>query len=148
MRRREALLGIISDTHGLLRAEAIGALRGSDFIIHAGDVGTSIGCASLLRPTSFAETWTEGHDTLDPAAAGHAAVVFGHSHVPSVETRDGVLFLNSGSAGPRRFKLPVTLARAHRASDHARDSAIAGMKIACAELRRFDRCPCASRETA
>ena len=142
MRRREALLGIISDTHGLLRAEAIGALRGSDIIIHAGDVGepeiidrlrdlaptyvvrgnvdrgkwaadlprsaiVAIGKLRLFVLHQIAEL------TLDPAAAGHAAVVFGHSHVPSVETRDGVLFLNPGSAGPRRLKLPVTLARAH-----------------------------------
>jgi len=142
MRRREALLGIISDTHGLLRAEAIGALRGSDIIIHAGDVGEPeiIDRLRDLAPTYVVRgnvdrgKWAADlprsaiveigklrlfvlHQiaelTLDPAAAGHAAVVFGHSHVPSVETRDGVLFLNPGSAGPRRLKLPVTLARAH-----------------------------------
>ncbi len=142
MRRREALLGIISDTHGILRAEAIGALRGSDIIIHAGDVGEPeiIDRLRDLAPTYVVRgnvdrgKWAADlprsaiveigklrlfvlHQiaelTLDPAAAGHAAVVFGHSHVPSVETRDGVLFLNPGSAGPRRLKLPVTLARAH-----------------------------------
>jgi putative phosphoesterase len=142
MPRREILVGVISDTHGLLRPEAIGALRGSDMIIHAGDVGKSEIIDELrgLAPTFVVRgnidkgDWVAGlsmtelvdvgerkflvlHEVsqleLDPAAAGIAAVVFGHSHMPLVVTREGVLFLNPGSAGPRRFKLPVTVARAH-----------------------------------
>jgi uncharacterized protein len=75
------LVGIISDTHGLMRPEAIMALQGSDLLV------------------------------VDPVIAGYAAVIFGHSHTPSIETRSGVLWLNPGSAGPRRFKLPITVAR-------------------------------------
>jgi putative phosphoesterase len=137
---RETIVGVISDTHGLLRPEAVAALRGSDLIIHAGDVGQPeiIDALRAIAPTSvvrgnidkahwaqalpITELVTVGeirffvlHQIaqldLDPATAGFAAVVYGHSHVPSVETRDGVLFLNPGSAGPRRFKLPVTVAR-------------------------------------
>jgi putative phosphoesterase len=133
-------VGIISDTHGLMRPEAIDALRGSDLIIHAGDVGNPAvidqlrgvaptsavrgnidkgGWAALLPMTELVEagglSFFVLHEIsqldLDPAIAGFAAVVFGHSHVPSIETRQGVLFLNPGSAGPRRFKLPVTVAR-------------------------------------
>jgi putative phosphoesterase len=140
MPRREILVGVISDTHGLLRPGAIGALRGSDMIIHAGDVGnqTVIDTLRGVAPTFVVRgnidkgDWAAGlamtelvdvgelkffvlHQVsqleLDPAAAGIAAVVFGHSHMPSIETREGVLFLNPGSAGPRRFKLPVTVAR-------------------------------------
>jgi putative phosphoesterase len=132
-------VGVISDTHGLLRREAIAALAGSQLIIHAGDVGRPEVLAELRRlaPT-FAvrgnvdtQAWaaklpaTEAvevgglllrvlHDIadldLDPGA-GFAAVVFGHSHKPSVEWRGSVLYLNPGSAGPRRFRLPVTVAR-------------------------------------
>jgi uncharacterized protein len=138
-------LGVISDTHGLLRPEAIAALRGSDLIIHAGDVGTAavidglreiaptfairgnIDCgawcgtwgASPLDPVSLVDVGEHlfyvlhniADLDLDPPAAGFAAVVFGHSHKPLIDTRDGVLWLNPGSAGPRRFRLPVTLAR-------------------------------------
>jgi uncharacterized protein len=142
MPRREILVGVISDTHGLLRPEAIGALRDSDMIIHAGDVGKPEIIDELrgLAPTFVVRgnidkgDWAAGlsmtelvdvgerkflvlHQVsqleLDPVAAGIAAVVFGHSHMPLVETREGVLFLNPGSAGPHRFKLPVTVARAH-----------------------------------
>jgi putative phosphoesterase len=140
MAESEIILGVISDTHGLLRPQAIAALAGSDLIIHAGDVGKSevIDRLSGVAPTfvvrgnvdngSWAarlpstQTVAVGalrffvlHDiaqlALDPAAEGFAAVVFGHSHRPSIETRDGVLFLNPGSAGPRRFTLPITIAR-------------------------------------
>jgi len=136
------VVGIISDTHGLLRPEAIAALQGSDLIIHAGDVGKpevidrlrglaplfvirgnidTPGWAASLPVTECVEVgetlfWVL-HDIaqldLDPAASGFAAVVFGHSHQPSIETRDGVLYINPGSAGPRRFRLPVAIARAH-----------------------------------
>jgi putative phosphoesterase len=141
MPRREILVGIISDTHGLLRPQAIGALRGCDIIIHAGDVGHPAiidrlrGTAPtfVVRGNIDKGEWAAGlamtelvdvgalkffvlHQIaqldLDPAAEGFAAVVFGHSHIPSVKTCGGVLFLNPGSAGPRRFKLPVTVARA------------------------------------
>ncbi len=140
MREDEIIVGVISDTHGLLRPEAVAALRGSDLIIHAGDVGKpevidqlrAIAPTFVVRGNIDKGIWAAGlpltervevgglrffvlHEIsqldLDPAAAGFAAVVFGHSHLPSIETRQGVLFLNPGSAGPRRFKLPVTVAR-------------------------------------
>lgn len=137
---RTILVGIISDTHGLIRPEAIAGLEGSDLIIHAGDVGKPevMGALRRVAPT-FAvrgnvdtQAWATRlpttdcvevgealfwvlHDIseldLDPNAAGFAAVVFGHSHRPSIETRDGVVYINPGSAGPRRFQLPVTIAR-------------------------------------
>src|SRR5215475_2351369 len=140
MPRDEILVGVISDTHGLLRPEAVAALRGTDLIIHAGDVGAPDVIAALreLAPTFVVRGnvdkahWANAlpmtvhvevggllfhvlHDIseldLDPAAVGYAAVVYGHSHQPSIEMRDGVLFLNPGSAGPRRFNLPVSIAR-------------------------------------
>jgi uncharacterized protein len=133
-------LGVISDTHGLLRPQAIAALRGSDLIIHAGDVGNASVIETLreiaptfaIRGNVDTGTWASAlpsvslvdvgpllfyvlHDIadldVDPMTAGFAAVVFGHSHQPSIETRGRVLWLNPGSAGPRRFRLPVTLAR-------------------------------------
>jgi putative phosphoesterase len=141
MSDREIIVGIISDTHGLLRPEAAAALRGSDLIIHAGDIGRpeiieelcSIAPTFAVRGNVDTQAWAADlplleiveagalriaviHEiaqfSLDPVAAGYAAVVFGHSHKPSIETHDGVLYINPGSAGPRRFKLPVTLARA------------------------------------
>jgi putative phosphoesterase len=135
---REIVAGIISDTHGLMRPAALAALRGSDLIIHAGDVGKpeviealrklaptfavrgnvdTAGWAAALPMTAMVAvgelSFLVIHDIaqLDPAAAGCAAVVYGHSHQPAVETRGGVLFLNPGSAGPRRFTLPVAVAR-------------------------------------
>lgn len=133
-------VGVISDTHGLLRPEAIAALEGSDLIIHAGDVGApeildrlrEIAPTFAVRGNVDHGPWAEKlpsvevveagglhlyvlHDLesldLDPRAAGFAAVIHGHSHNPSAERRDGVLFLNPGSSGPRRFKLPIALAR-------------------------------------
>jgi uncharacterized protein len=153
----ELTVGVISDTHGLLRPQAIGALRGCDLIIHAGDVGRPEVIAALggIAPT-FAvrgnidrSEWAMAlpvsrvvevgeirffvlHDVaeldLDPVATGFAAVVFGHSHMPSIETRAGVLFLNPGSAGPRRFKLPVTLARV-RASGRELNPEIVELRV-------------------
>jgi uncharacterized protein len=138
MSRAETLVGVISDTHGLLRPQVVAALRGVDLIVHAGDVGRPEVLEELRRlaPTHAVrgnvdtEAWAAGlpatltvevgavrllilHDIadLDPAAAGFAAVIFGHSHKPAIETRNGVLYLNPGSAGPRRFRLPVTLVR-------------------------------------
>src|SRR5262249_28568184 len=140
MAEDEIILGVISDTHGLLRPEAVAALAGADLIIHAGDVGKPGGLEALcaIAPTHVVRgnidtaSWAEAlpmtprvdvgkkrffvlHESaqrdLDPAAAGSAAVVYGHSHKPAIETRGGVLFLNPGSAGPRRFKLPIAVAR-------------------------------------
>ena len=134
------IVGLISDTHGLMRESALAALRGSDLILHAGDVGTGAvlealgalapvlavrgnvdkgGWASALPSTAIAEAGPARiymlHDLheldLDPFAAGFHLVVSGHSHKPGQTERDGVLYINPGSAGPRRFHLPLTLAR-------------------------------------
>ena len=134
------VVGLISDTHGLLRPAAVRALAGSDLIIHAGDVGTpeildalralapvvavrgnidTGAWASVLPAAAVAEARGKLiyvlHDLnkldLDPAAAGFGVVVSGHSHQPTSTERGGVLFVNPGSAGRRRFKLPVTVAR-------------------------------------
>lgn len=132
-------VGLISDTHGLLRPQALDALRGSDLIVHAGDVGKPVILTALrelapviavrgnidkadwagdLPDTAVAEAGTVLlyvlHDVkaldLDPAAAGFHIVVSGHSHQPGQSERNGVLYINPGSAGPRRFQLPVSLA--------------------------------------
>jgi hypothetical protein len=150
-------LGVISDTHGLLRPEAVAALEGCELVIHAGDVGNPAILEALRRLApvravrgnvdrgAWADTLPETevvevgsaslyvlHDLatldLDPAAAGFAAVIYGHSHRPSAETRDGVLYLNPGSAGPRRFKLPVTVARL-TVSDAGLDAEIVELKV-------------------
>ena len=135
-----ASVGLISDTHGLLRPEALVALRGSDLIIHAGDVGTPEiieqlyalapvvavrgnidkgDWASRLPSTAVAEAGSALiyvlHDIaqldLDPAASQFNVVVSGHSHKHGHSERNGVMYLNPGSAGPRRFDLPITVAR-------------------------------------
>ncbi len=142
MSEKRFTVGVISDTHGLLRPQALAALKGSDYIVHAGDVGSTeiIGQLAKIVPVTAVrgnvdtEAWARKlpetnvlevggvslyvlHDLaqldLNPAAAGFAAVISGHSHKPTHELRDGVLYLNPGSAGPRRFKLPVTVARLH-----------------------------------
>jgi len=134
------VVGLISDTHGLLRPEALRALAGSDLVIHAGDVGKPEildalravaplvavrgnidrgEWASALPLTAATEAGPAAiyvlHDIhqldLDPAVAGFQVVISGHSHKPSRTERDGVLYINPGSAGPRRFKLPLTVAR-------------------------------------
>ena len=131
-------IGLISDTHGLVRPEALQALAGVDRIIHAGDVGgagvietlTGIAPVDVVRGNNDKDPWGaqlpewlalefEGvgihvrHDVkeldVDPVAAGFRVVIAGHSHKPVVAERDGVLFVNPGSAGPRRFSLPVTV---------------------------------------
>jgi uncharacterized protein len=131
-------IGVISDTHGLLRPEAMDALQGSHRIIHAGDIGdpqildrlAEIAPVTAVRGNVDREAWAreipetnvlevEGvsifvlhildHLDLKPEAAGFAAVVYGHSHVPKQEVKNGVLYFNSGSAGPRRFDLPVSV---------------------------------------
>lgn len=138
MTRQALTVGVISDTHGLLRPEALAALRGVDQILHAGDVGAPDILAALkaIAPTTAVRgnvdhgVWATAlpltevvrlgtldvfmlHDVgaldLDPVAAGVAAVITGHSHQPKAEWTRGVLYLNPGSAGPRRFSLPVTL---------------------------------------
>ena len=138
--RAASLIGLISDTHGLLRPEALRAIEGCELIIHAGDVGKPeildelrkiapvIGVrgnidkgdwASRLPMTAAIEAETcrvlvlhDVHELdLDPADAGFGIVVSGHSHKASREDRAGVIYINPGSAGPRRFRLPVTVAR-------------------------------------
>ena len=138
--RKPVLIGVISDTHGLLRAEAVDALRGSDHIIHAGDVGAhgildklrDIAPLTAVRGNVDKGDWagelpetdvleSDGiliyvlHDLqqldLKPTGAGVAVVVSGHSHVPKQHMRDGVLYFNPGSAGPRRFHLPVSIGK-------------------------------------
>ncbi len=132
-------IGLISDTHGLLRPEALAFLRGSDHIVHGGDVGhagllaqlAALAPLTVVRGNNDREAWAGGiaatervrlggivlyalHDVaeldIDPAAQGVQVVVAGHSHKPGVETRDGVLYVNPGSAGPRRFRLPIAAA--------------------------------------
>jgi putative phosphoesterase len=132
-------VGLISDTHGLLRPEAVAFLRGSDYIVHAGDIGDAgvlrelerLAPLTVVRGNNDTGPWAQGiaesevlrvdaisvyvlHNlaelAIDPKAAGHRVVVSGHSHKPLVEERGGVLYVNPGSAGPRRFKLPIAVA--------------------------------------
>jgi putative phosphoesterase len=132
------IVGLISDTHGLMRDEALRALQGSDLIIHAGDVGKPeiLDTLRTIAPVvpvkgnidKGPERWPKTavaragpaliyvihdiHDLdLDPVAAGYHVVVSGHSHQPGCTERSGILYINPGSAGPRRFNLPVTVAR-------------------------------------
>jgi putative phosphoesterase len=136
------MIGVISDTHGLLRPEALAALRGATHILHAGDVGdiTILDALRAIAPVTAIRGNIDTHGPtaelpateaielngrliymlhslgdldLKPEAAGIAVVVSGHSHKPAIETRKGVLCLNPGSAGPRRFKLPITVAHLH-----------------------------------
>ncbi|MBA1273281.1 metallophosphoesterase family protein [Stutzerimonas azotifigens] len=139
---RALRIGLIADTHGLLRPEALERLRGCDHIVHAGDIGKPeilqalerIAPLSVVRGNNDQEDWAEAiperlvihfgrvslyllHDLkeldIDPAAQGIRVVISGHSHKPAVNERDGVIYLNPGSAGPRRFKLPISLALLH-----------------------------------
>jgi uncharacterized protein len=131
-------VGLISDTHGLLRPEALTALAGVDQIVHAGDIGAAeileqlrqIAPVTAVRGNNDKDTWArkiaenevleiEGsllyvlHDLheldLDPVASGFTAVITGHSHKPAIVEKEGVLYVNPGSAGPRRFKLPISV---------------------------------------
>ena len=134
------LLGVISDTHGLLRPEAVEALRGAEHVIHAGDVGSpeilkklaTIAPVTAVRGNVDKDPWAQQlpetqvletggisiylvHDLtqldVKPEAAGFRVVISGHSHIPKQEVRNGVLYFNPGSAGPRRFKGPVSVGR-------------------------------------
>jgi uncharacterized protein len=133
-------IGVISDTHGLVRPEALSGLKNSELIIHAGDIGKpevltaleSIAPVIAIRGNNDRESWAKQmpdifqvsvndvfiyiiHNVneleIDPAADGFNAVISGHSHKPGIVNHDNLLLLNPGSAGPRRFKLPVTVAR-------------------------------------
>jgi putative phosphoesterase len=147
--QRVARVGLISDTHGLLRPEALEFLRGSDVIVHAGDIGNAVVLAELgalapltaVRGNNDHGLWADGvaetavlriddvaiyvvhepsHLTHDPAARACRVVVSGHSHRPAVEERDGVLYVNPGSAGQRRFRLPIAVAELQIAGDAVR----------------------------
>jgi uncharacterized protein len=140
MPQKLTVFGIISDTHGLLRPEALRALRGSDRILHAGDVGApeilealaQIAPVTAIRGNVDTEPWARTlpatevvnaggvsifmlHNLaqldLKPEAAGFDVVIYGHTHHPKMEERNGVLYFNPGSAGPRRFNLPVSLGK-------------------------------------
>ena len=140
MPKERKIVGLISDTHGLLREAAVRALRGSDLILHAGDVGGpgiletlktlapvvavrgNVDQGEWGRTLPLTEVIQAGSVTiymlhilqdldLDPAACGFHIVVSGHSHKASQTEKQGVLYVNPGSAGPRRFQLPVTVAR-------------------------------------
>ncbi|MBV9179974.1 MAG: metallophosphoesterase family protein [Acidobacteria bacterium] len=155
--QKGAVIGVISDTHGLLRPEALKALRGSDYIIHAGDIGDpslldrleEVAPVSAVRgnvdhglwatkiqPTNTLEV--EGislyvlHNLAEldikPEAGGFSAVIYGHSHVPKQEIKNGVLYFNPGSAGPRRFRLPVTIGKI-RLHAHHLDAEIVDLAI-------------------
>ena len=134
------VIGLISDTHGLIRPQALAALEGVERIIHAGDIGKlevvvalkAIAPVAAVKGTIDSGAWAKrlpntkliqvGRTRLfiihnikeldrDPVARGYQVVISGHSHKPSVATRDGVLFVNPGSAGPRRFKLPIAVGK-------------------------------------
>jgi putative phosphoesterase len=136
--KSELRIGVISDTHGLLRAEARAFLAGCDYIIHGGDVGGAAILEDLealapviaVRGNNDGESWAKGlretelirlggifvyviHDLsqldIDPAPLGIRAIVSGHSHKPLIEERAGILYINPGSCGPRRFKLPISI---------------------------------------
>ena len=140
MAEKRIALGVISDTHGLLRPKAVEALRGSDRILHAGDIGApeilealaKIAPVTAVRGNVDTASWARGlpetevveaggvsvymvHDLgqldLKPEAAGFRVVVYGHSHHPKIEEKNGVLYFNPGSAGPRRFRFPVSVGR-------------------------------------
>jgi len=150
-------VGVISDTHGLLRPEALEALRGSDLIIHAGDVGSSevldrlrdVAPTFAVRGNNDKGAWAAklpltadidvgeirvhvvheiAHFDLKRQAAGISVVVSGHSHRPSAERRDGILYLNPGSAGPQRFTLPIAVARLSVSGSRVRSKIV---ELAC-----------------
>jgi uncharacterized protein len=144
--RTSRLIGVIADTHGLVRPEVLHVLAGVEHIVHAGDIGAPAVIAALrklapvtpVRGNNDEAAWADAigataaldiegrrlfviHDlkqlTCDPSREGIDAVISGHSHKACIEWRNGVLFLNPGSAGPRRFKLPVTVALLRLSAD-------------------------------
>lgn len=150
-------VGVISDTHGLLRPEAIDALAGSSLILHAGDIGKpevlqglqAIAPTIAIRGNNDKGSWAEQipeHKTItignvlihilhiinelafDPKKEGIGVVITGHSHKPLIKEHEGVLFLNPGSAGPRRFKLPISVAQLHL-TDSAVHAEIIELKV-------------------
>jgi len=145
----EHVVGVISDTHGLVRPQALAALAGSEHIVHAGDIGAptvldalrAIAPVTAIRGNNDRDAWARRlpdtaaveiggaalyvlHDmhelNLDPSAAGFAVVIAGHSHRPGIVERQGTLFVNPGSAGPRRFTLPIAVARLYIRSGRVR----------------------------
>jgi putative phosphoesterase len=137
---REQIVGLISDTHGLMRPEALDALEGVDLIVHAGDIGKpevlkalkAVAPVVAIRGNNDTGAWAKPlpdtkrlkvadtklyiiHNVkelaCDPVGVGFQVIISGHSHKPSISTRDGVLFVNPGSAGPRRFKLPIAVGK-------------------------------------
>lgn len=158
MIRTNTVIGLIADTHGLLRPEALVALRGCHLIVHAGDIGTAevleglrqVAPVVAIQGNNDRGIWVRQlpdtaviqaggvslyvlHNVndldFDPAAAGFRAVVAGHSHRPRVEEQRGVLFINPGSAGPRRFRLPMTIARLRIAPAKKVEAEIVGLTI-------------------
>lgn len=169
-------VGLLSDTHGLLRPEALAFLRGCDFIVHAGDIGdpavlqtlNTLAPVTAVRGNNDRDGWARAiaetealrvddvsihvrHDLaeldLDPAAAGFQVVVTGHSHQPRIEERGGVLYVNPGSCGPRRFKLPIAVGELHvsggsvdaRLLELQTRAVIARMRIERTKLRKSSR---------
>ncbi len=145
----EHVVGVISDTHGLVRPQALAALAGSEHIVHAGDIGApavldalrALAPLTAIRGNNDRDAWARRlpdttaveidgarlyvlHDVheldVDPASAGFAAVIAGHSHRPAIVERQGTLFVNPGSAGPRRFTLPIAVARLYVRSGRVR----------------------------
>ena len=159
------IIGVISDTHGLLRPEVLPLLAGSDHILHLGDVGdpeilgrlatiapvTAIrgnidthGACAMLPETEVATLaglhFFMLHDVhalnLDPAAAGFAAVLYGHSHKPEIRRHKGVLYFNPGSCGPRRFNLPITCGRITFGEDGQMEAEILDLPLLSFEARK------------
>jgi len=149
----QTVIGVVSDTHGLLRPEALKHLHGVDRIVHAGDIGApnileklqTLAPVDAVRGNNDKGAWAEAipealflevrghqihvlHDLnqidLSPSAAGMSVVISGHSHKPVVEEREGVLFINPGSLGPRRFRLPIALARLYITAEAVRGEII------------------------
>ena len=150
--KQEFIVGVISDTHGLLRPEAVVQLQDCDLIVHAGDIGSlavieglsKIAPVNAIKGNIDKEPWAEQFPStrtievgrtrifvlhnlkeldLDPTTEGFQVVISGHSHKPKIHEENGVLYLNPGSAGPRRFKLPVTVAHL-RITTHGVDASI------------------------
>jgi len=136
---KKGTIGVISDTHGLVRPQALAALKDVDVIVHAGDIGKSevleelrkIAPLYVIRGNNDRDSWAKSlpdilklrcdeiriqvihnvHDLAENTGADYDAIISGHSHKPGIQTRDGTLYVNPGSAGPRRFKLPKAVGK-------------------------------------